>query len=487
MLVELQEGAAPKTEFSQLSPIFAVCLLRLFDPFVVAATGFGVYLLYVYPGPGHLDSQYLSAVVAGALVASVIFQWCGVYAKGAALFAVKRTKFHRVLAAWAISFAILLALAFALKISSSYSRVWATTWFGATAGLLLIGRPLIVHWLFRLAREGHFAARTVIVGVSEQGLKLAAHLNQNHDASVRILGFVEDRKSRLPGHGGGYDYEILGDTKHLIELIRRNEVDQVFLALPWHAKERLRELTFQLAATPVRICLAPDLIGFEFPKHSYTQVADVPTLLLFDRPISGWSYVFKAVEDYVLASLALIFLAPLLLLVALAIKLESPGPVFFKQQRMGFNNKLFEIWKFRTMRTDFADPDCEVQTTRNDSRVTRVGRFLRRSSLDEFAQLFNVLRGDMSLVGPRPHALGTKAEGCLFAEVVDHYVARHKVKPGITGWAQVNGWRGETRTIEDIEKRVEYDLYYIENWSVWFDLVIILKTFVAIFSTKNAY
>jgi Undecaprenyl-phosphate glucose phosphotransferase len=246
-------------------------------------------------------------------------------------------------------------------------------------------------------------------------------------------------------------------------------------------------LAFQLATTPVRICLAPDLIGFEFPKRSYTQVADVPTLLLFDRPISGWSYVFKAVEDYVLALLALIFFAPLLLLVALAIKLESPGPVFFKQQRMGFNNKLFEIWKFRTMCTDLADPDCEVQTTRNDSRVTRVGRFLRRSSLDEFAQLFNVLRGDMSLVGPRPHALETKAEGCLFAEVVDHYVARHKVKPGITGWAQVNGWRGETRTIEDIEKRVEYDLYYIENWSVWFDLVIILKTFVVVFSTKNAY
>ena len=177
----------------------------------------------------------------------------------------------------------------------------------------------------------------------------------------------------------------------------------------------------------------------------------------------------------------------LLLLIALAIKLDSRGPVFFKQVRYGFNNTLIRVWKFRSMYSDMADVHCDVQTCKDDPRITRVGQFLRRSSLDELPQLFNVLFGSMSLVGPRPHALSTKAEGSLFTDIVDRYAARHRVKPGITGWAQVNGWRGETDTVEKIQKRVDFDLYYIDNWSIWFDIQILLKTIFVILKDDNAY
>ena len=173
--------------------------------------------------------------------------------------------------------------------------------------------------------------------------------------------------------------------------------------------------------------------------------------------------------------------------IALAIKFDSPGRVLFKQKRQGFNNNPFEVWKFRTMHAHLEKPDCIVQVTKDDPRVTRRGRFLRRTSLDELPQLFNVLRGEMSIVGPRPHAAATKAQGHLFEDIVDSYAARHRVNPGITGWAQVNGWRGETNTVEDIQKRVEHDLYYIDNWSIWLDLVIVARTTGALFRHEKAY
>jgi polysaccharide biosynthesis protein PslA len=229
------------------------------------------------------------------------------------------------------------------------------------------------------------------------------------------------------------------------------------------------------------------LVGLRFADRRVTMRAGVPMLTLFDRPISGWSYVFKLIEDQLIALAALAFLAPLMILIAAAIKLDSPGPILFRQRRLGFNDRLIEVWKFRSMRSECADKNAVLQTTRNDPRVTRLGRFLRKSSIDELPQLFNILRGEMSIVGPRPHAIATKAEGKLFQDVVDRYAARHRVKPGITGWAQVNGWRGETDTIDKIQKRVECDLYYIDNWSVWLDLYIIARTFVAVFRTKGAY
>jgi exopolysaccharide biosynthesis polyprenyl glycosylphosphotransferase len=213
----------------------------------------------------------------------------------------------------------------------------------------------------------------------------------------------------------------------------------------------------------------------------------ITALRVTQKPIEGWGYVLKWLEDKVIASIAILLLSPILLGVAIAIRLESKGPILFRQTRYGFNNKLIEVFKFRSMYHESRDAHAEVQTVKHDRRVTRVGRFIRRASLDELPQLFNVLRGEMSIVGPRPHAVRTKAAGRLFEDVVKEYAVRHKIKPGITGWAQVNGWRGETDTEEKIKKRVECDLYYIENWSIQLDLEIILRTAFAVFSSKGAY
>jgi exopolysaccharide biosynthesis polyprenyl glycosylphosphotransferase len=221
--------------------------------------------------------------------------------------------------------------------------------------------------------------------------------------------------------------------------------------------------------------------------HSLVYLGDLPLVTLFERPISGLDQVIKRLEDLVLASFLLVLFFPLFVLVALAIKIDSPGGVFFRQPREGFNQNVFAIWKFRTMRTSALQFDDVRQATRNDTRVTRVGRLLRMTSIDELPQLLNVLSGEMSLVGPRPHASSTKVGGTRFAEVAANYAARHRVKPGMTGWAQVNGWRGETDTEQKLVKRIEFDLFYIENWSIAFDLYILVRTIAAVAAARAAY
>jgi exopolysaccharide biosynthesis polyprenyl glycosylphosphotransferase len=214
----------------------------------------------------------------------------------------------------------------------------------------------------------------------------------------------------------------------------------------------------------------------------------MPVLDVADRPIADWDVVMKWLFDKIVGTLALIAAAPVMALIALAIKLDSRGPVLFKQKRYGFNNDLIEVYKFRSMYVEATDATASKLVTKNDPRVTRVGRFIRKASLDELPQLFNVVfKGNLSLVGPRPHAVNAKAETRLYDEAVDGYFARHRVKPGVTGWAQINGWRGETDTQEKIQKRVEFDLYYIENWSVLLDLYIVAMTPFALLKTENAY
>ncbi|MHA1524670.1 MAG: exopolysaccharide biosynthesis polyprenyl glycosylphosphotransferase, partial [Alphaproteobacteria bacterium] len=227
--------------------------------------------------------------------------------------------------------------------------------------------------------------------------------------------------------------------------------------------------------------------GLKFLPRAYSYIGSVPFFDILDKPLQGWSTVVKAIEDRCLAAVALVLAAPVMALVALAIKLDSKGPVLFRQNRYGFNNELIGLYKFRSMYTDQTDANAERLVTRGDPRVTRVGRFIRRTSLDELPQLFNVLTGRLSLVGPRPHAIMAKAADRLYNDVVDGYFARHRVKPGITGWAQVNGWRGETDTAEKLERRVEHDLYYIENWSVLFDLYILCITPFALMHTEQAH
>jgi len=239
---------------------------------------------------------------------------------------------------------------------------------------------------------------------------------------------------------------------------------------------------------PIDIRLAAHANRLRFRPRSYSYVGSAPMLDLFDKPIADWDIVIKAAFDRIVGALALIALSPVLALTALAIKLDSPGPILFKQKRYGFNNELVEVYKFRSMYVDKLDPTAAKLVTRDDPRVTRVGRFIRKTSIDELPQLINVVfKGDLSLVGPRPHAVHAKAADRQYDEVVDGYFARHRVKPGITGWAQVNGWRGETDTQEKIQQRVEHDLYYIENWSILLDLYILAITPASLFKSRNAF
>ena len=281
----------------------------------------------------------------------------------------------------------------------------------------------------------------------------------------------------------------LGKVDDIIEFARRTRVDLVLFALPISAETRILDMLKKLWVLPVDIRLSAHTNKLRFRPRSYSYVGKIPTLDVFEAPITDWDLVMKWLFDHVVGAAVLLLALPAMALIALAIKIDSPGPVLFRQKRFGFNNERIDVFKFRSLFHDQADPLASKVVTKNDSRVTRVGRFIRKTSLDELPQLFNVVfKSNLSLVGPRPHAVQGKFQSRLFDEAVDGYFARHRVKPGITGWAQINGWRGEVDSEEKIQKRVEFDLYYIENWSVLFDLYILLKTPLALITKHdNAY
>ncbi len=299
--------------------------------------------------------------------------------------------------------------------------------------------------------------------------------------------FFDDRgDDRSPASCDGVPK--LGTVDDLVEFARHTSVDLVIFALPISAESRILQMLKKLWVLPVDIRLSAHTNKLRFRPRSYSYIGAVPVLAIFDKPIADWDVVMKWLFDKIVGSLALICLAPIMLIVAVAIKLESRGPVLFKQKRYGFNNELIEIYKFRSMYADQTDAKADRLVTKDDPRVTRVGRFIRKTSLDELPQLFNVVFfGNLSLVGPRPHAVHAKAANRLYDDAVDGYFARHRVKPGITGWAQIHGWRGETDNQEKIQRRVEHDLYYIENWSILLDLYILTQTPFALLRSEHAY
>ncbi len=283
-------------------------------------------------------------------------------------------------------------------------------------------------------------------------------------------------------------YPKLGSVTDLVEFARHTRLDLVILAMPITAEQRLLQMLRKLWVLPVDIRLAAHTNKLRFRPRSYSYIGTVPVLDAFDKPMADWDVILKMAFDSIIGGLCLLLLSPIMLLTALAVKLDSRGPVLFRQKRYGFNNEMIEVFKFRSMYAGQLDPTAKTLVQRNDPRVTRVGRFIRKTSLDELPQLFNVVfKGNLSLVGPRPHAVHAKAADRLYDEVVDGYFARHRVRPGMTGWAQVNGWRGETDTPEKLQRRVEHDLYYIENWSMLFDLYILSITPFALIKSENAY
>ena len=429
-----------------------------------------------------MPARYWLAVIACGLIALQVFQSGKLYAYPLIEnFVVQTAKLTTLWAAIGLAF---IALMFFTKTAEDFSRVWAASWLSSCYVCFLVIRLLTKLRLNQLHRQGRLTRRVAIVGAGEHGRRLLQNIGGLPDRSgIDVIGVFDDRKTRVP-KDELLGVPIRGSTDDLLEACRAGAVDLIIIALPWSAEARLTQLMTKMRQVPVDLQLAPEQIGFRLADRPQLNLAGVPMLTVFEKPLSGWNYLIKGVEDRALGVLMTIVAAPVLLLIALAIKLDSPGPVLFRQQRFGFNNKIFTVYKFRTMYDRPGEEESVPQATRNDPRITRVGRLLRRTSLDELPQLFNVLQGTMSLVGPRPHAV---AHNEAFAAAVREYYARHRVKPGITGWAQVNGFRGETDTREKLERRVEYDLYYIDNWSLQLDLKIILMTLLVGFVNRHAY
>jgi Undecaprenyl-phosphate glucose phosphotransferase len=457
-------------------------VLQAVDLTLIGGSAALIHFFYVFGFESGSASQYYMAALLAMLAAGPLFRWNGLYRLNG--LNAGHLKLGALTASWSLLMLGLVLAAFMLKVSSDFSRLWAVLWYGFALTGMIGARGGLHLMARRWVAQGRLSRNIAIVGGGEHGERLIGTLGRAN-GDVNVIGFFDDRAERTAGQIQGCPK--VGTVDDLVTYARYNRVDQVIVALPWAAEQRVLQILRKLRSLPCDIQLAPDLVGFRLNHAGYTHLAGIPVLDVFKRPLTDWHSVIKEIEDRTLAAIFLLFLAPLLALVALAIKLDSPGPVFFRQKRYGFNNHLIGVYKFRTMYHHLRDEKAERLATKNDPRVTRLGAFLRKTSLDELPQLINVLLGEMSIVGPRPHALSAKAADRLYEEVVAEYAARHRVKPGITGWAQVMGWRGETDTIEKIQKRVEHDLYYIENWSLGFDLKILVLTVFALMKTDNAY
>lgn len=355
---------------------------------------------------------------------------------------------------------------------------FATT---AVAAERLLGLWLLRRW----QAAGHLSTNVVVFGADTIGQRLVKVISDEYSDSVRILGIFDDRGNRVPAQTHGIPVE--GGIDELIEYVKAvRAVDKVLIALPMSAEQRILDLLTQLRSLAVDVALVPDFVCMRLDRQ-VTRDNHPPILSVLRRPQSGLDLVVKRSFDFLAALALIIVLSPLLVLTTLAIRLDSPGPILFRQPRLGLNNRQFNVLKFRSMYVERSDLEAKEQTKRGDPRVTRVGAWIRKCSIDELPQLFNVLAGDMSLVGPRPHALGMQVKNRLCDEIVREYAVRHRMRPGITGWAQVRGLRGAVEEPAVLEARVDHDIYYIDNWSFLFDLQILVMTAIELVRPRNAY
>ena len=477
-------AVAAKPSAAAISPIVLAGFVRMGEFALIMLVGMVVYCAYL----NEYDSliwRYLLATFVVASLSMLAFQIADIYQVQA--FRGHEKQYMRLASAWSVVFLIVIGASFLAKAGEMFSRVWLSAFYFVGFATLIFSRRMVFLLVRKWTHEGRLNRRTVIVGGGEAGAHVIEELHRQKDTGVKIIGLFDDRGDERGGVECAGERK-LGTVDDLVEFGRRTRVDLVIFSLPISAEGRILQMLKKLWVLPVDIRLAAHANKLQFRPRSYSYIGKVPVLDVADRPIADWDVVMKWLFDKIIGGFILLCALPLMAIIALAIKLDSRGPVLFKQKRYGFNNDLIEVYKFRSMYVDKVDANASKLVTKDDPRVTRVGRFIRKASLDELPQLFNVVfKGNLSLVGPRPHALNAKAEARLYDEAVDGYFARHRVKPGITGWAQINGWRGETDTHEKIQQRVEHDLYYIENWSVLFDLEILLRTPFALLKTEHAY
>jgi putative colanic acid biosysnthesis UDP-glucose lipid carrier transferase len=379
--------------------------------------------------------------------------------------------------------ALLVTIAYLTKTSEHFSRVVMALWWSLSFSVLALLR-FAVRLSLRAGRAKGRNVRTLaIAGAGDLARRVAERVLAAEWLGLKLVGFYDDETRPGTVPLSGHPYSVQGDIAVLVQLAKQGNVDYVYVALPLTNERRIADLIQDLSDTTASVFLVPDFFMFEMMNARWTEIEGMPVVSVFDTPFLGVDGWLKRLEDIALASVILVLALPLMLVISAGVRLSSPGPVLFKQRRYGLSGKIVEVWKFRTM-TVLEDGDDVPQARNADPRVTRLGAFLRRTSLDELPQFVNVLQGHMSVVGPRPHAVAHNEQ---YRKLVSGYMLRHKVKPGITGWAQVNGWRGETDTVEKMRRRIEHDLYYIRNWSVWLDLKIVLLTLARGFTNPAAY
>lgn len=467
-----------------LSRVVLEGLVRIAEFLIVAAAGFAVHYIHVVRFEGY-QAPYMAAIPLIAACCVLALQCAGFYRISA--FRNFPRDGLRLIAGITLVYGVALAAVFFLKLDAVFSRIFVLAWYGTSLVALSIERGLLKLIVNNLFATGRLARRTVLVGGGSAAGSLLRQLSEQLQADLQIIGIFDDRTDeRSPPVVAGFPK--LGTVDDLIQFCRRTRVDLIIFTLPISAEQRILQMLRKLWILPIDIRLAAHMSKLHFRPHSYSYIGSIPLIDVFEKPIADWDIIVKSCFDKIIGSLCLIALAPVMAIVAVAIKLDSKGPILFRQKRYGFNNEIIEVFKFRSMYVDRLDHGAAKLVTKGDPRVTRVGRFIRKTSIDELPQLFNVVfKGNLSLVGPRPHALQAKAAERQYDEVVDGYFARHRVNPGITGWAQIHGWRGETDTPEKIQGRVECDLYYIENWSLLLDIYVLLATPFALLKTKDVY
>ncbi|MBV1878315.1 MAG: undecaprenyl-phosphate glucose phosphotransferase [Pseudomonadales bacterium] len=434
-------------------------------------------LLYIhtYIRIDDFSNEYRILAVITFLLMTVIYRMMGVYQRERN----NNDYLTCLLQAWGCLVLVLSVFGFITKTSETFSREVILTW--AATGFF---GQLFIYYLSRKVLQFAISETipTLIIGGNELGLHIARHINNNAWVSDVVVGVV-DANEALLDEWQKLAIPLLGDYDHIAEAIMNNGIRRVYIALPMAESEKLMPLALSLVDANVDVIWAPDIFGISLLNHSIKEMAGVPLISLSETPLVGASALAKASMDRVLAILAIIVISPIMLVTAVAVKVTSPGPVLFKQKRHGWDGRIVEIYKFRSMKVHIEKADIITQATRNDNRITPIGKFIRRTSIDELPQLFNVIGGSMSLVGPRPHAL---AHNDYYKGKIGAYMMRHRIKPGLTGLAQVNGFRGETDTIDKMQSRVNYDIAYINNWSIWLDFEIMFRT-VFVLLGKNAY
>ncbi len=382
-----------------------------------------------------------------------------------------------IVAGWAAIVALLGLLGWSTRTLDAFDPRVLLAWTFATPAALFGAHRLLPLLLPRLLAAEGLRKSAVIAGANELGRGLARRLAADPMLGVRFAGYFDDRAHDRIGE------QVLGEIAALPEYVRANGIDIIYIALPMASQPRILRLLEELRDSTASIYFVPDIFVFDLIQARVDSIGDLPVVAVCETPFYGFNGLVKRLSDLLFAFLILVLISPLMVAIAIGVKLSSPGPVLFKQRRYGLDGRRIVVYKFRSM-TVAEDGDIVRQATKNDSRVTRFGAFLRRTSLDELPQFINVLQGRMSVVGPRPHAV---AHNEMYRKLIRGYMIRHKVRPGITGLAQVNGWRGETETVDKMKARIEYDLAYLRNWSLLLDLQIILKTLVVVLKKQNAY